>query len=126
MIAGSRLKAGMTIGCAAKFPRRRQPDKHTGHQHRDDGQHKGPGISLSLVEHEARQPGPEWQADDGTAYSVGWRLQVPGLELDLSVQASLDDQLMDHTVQYWEGAVDVSGSHAGRGYLELSGYAGNP
>jgi predicted secreted hydrolase len=67
-----------------------------------------------------------WQADDGTAYPVEWRLQVPGLELDLSVQASLDDQLMDHTVQYWEGAVDVSGSHAGRGYLELSGYAGNP
>jgi predicted secreted hydrolase len=67
-----------------------------------------------------------WQADDGTAYPVEWRLQVPGLELDLAVQASLDDQLMDHTVQYWEGAVDVSGSHAGRGYLELSGYAGNP
>jgi predicted secreted hydrolase len=67
-----------------------------------------------------------WQADDGTAYPVEWRLRVPGLELDLSVQASLDDQLMDHTVQYWEGAVDVSGSHAGRGYLELSGYAGNP
>lgn len=68
----------------------------------------------------------EWQADDGTAYPVEWRLQVPGLELDLEVQAALDDQLMDHTVQYWEGAVDVSGSHRGRGYLELSGYAGSP
>jgi predicted secreted hydrolase len=67
-----------------------------------------------------------WQADDGTAYPVEWRLQVPGLELDLEVQASLDDQLMDHTVQYWEGAVDVSGSHRGRGYLELSGYADSP
>ena len=36
------------------------------------------------------------------------------------------DQLMDHSVRYWEGAVEVSGSHRGKGYLELSGYTGNP
>lgn len=68
----------------------------------------------------------DWQAEDGTAYPVDWRLQVPDYQLDLEVKAALDDQLMDHTVHYWEGAVDVSGSHAGEGYLELSGYAGNP
>ena len=66
-----------------------------------------------------------WQADDGTRYPVDWRLQVAEFQLDLEVRASFDDQLMDHTVHYWEGAVDVSGSHQGRGYLELSGYAGN-
>ncbi|MGB5716462.1 MAG: lipocalin-like domain-containing protein [Gammaproteobacteria bacterium] len=66
-----------------------------------------------------------WQAQDGTRYPTRWRLQVPGHGLDLEVQALLDDQLMDHSVHYWEGAVEVSGSDAGRGYLELSGYAGN-
>ena len=66
-----------------------------------------------------------WQAEDATRYPVDWRLQVPDLGLDLEVSAVLDDQRMDHTVQYWEGAVDVSGSHAGVGYLELSGYAGS-
>jgi predicted secreted hydrolase len=66
-----------------------------------------------------------WQADDGTRYPVGWRLQVPELALDLEVQALLDDQLMDHSVRYWEGAVEVSGSHSGRGYLEMSGYTEN-
>jgi len=25
-------------------------------------------------------------------------------------------------VPYWEGPVHVSGSHAGRGYLEMTGY----
>jgi predicted secreted hydrolase len=25
-------------------------------------------------------------------------------------------------VRYWEGAVEVSGSHSGVGYLELAGY----
>ena len=50
---------------------------------------------------------------------------MPELALDLEVQALLDDQLMDHSVHYWEGAVEVSGSHAGRGYLEMTGYRGN-
>jgi predicted secreted hydrolase len=63
-----------------------------------------------------------WQAEDGARYPVAWRLQVSGHELDLEVEALLDDQLMDHSVRYWEGAVRVSGSHRGRGYLELSGY----
>jgi predicted secreted hydrolase len=67
-----------------------------------------------------------WQADDGTRYPVDWRLQVAEFQLDLEVRASLDDQLMDHSVHYWEGAVDVSGSHRGQGYLELSGYANKP
>jgi predicted secreted hydrolase len=65
-----------------------------------------------------------WQAEDGTRYPVEWRLQVPDHGLDLEVKALLDDQLMDHSVRYWEGAVGVSGSARGKGYLELSGYAG--
>ena len=66
-----------------------------------------------------------WQSRDGTHYPVGWRLQVTELDLDLEVHALLDDQLVDHSVHYWEGAVEVSGSHPGKGYLELSGYAEN-
>jgi predicted secreted hydrolase len=65
-----------------------------------------------------------WQANDGTRYPIEWRLQVVEFQLDLEVTALLDDQLMDHSVHYWEGAVEVSGSHHGHGYLELSGYAG--
>mgnify|MGYP001547714381 FL=1 len=67
-----------------------------------------------------------WLADEGTRYPVDWRLQAAEFQLDLEVQALLDDQLMDHSVHYWEGAVDVSGSHRGQCYLELSGYAGKP
>jgi predicted secreted hydrolase len=67
-----------------------------------------------------------WQSGDGTRYPIDWRLKVPEFKLDLEVQALLDDQLMDHSVHYWEGAVDVSGSHRGQGYLELSGYQGKP
>jgi predicted secreted hydrolase len=73
-------------------------------------------VTLTPVRH--------WRSRDGVPYPVGWRLQVPARGLDLKVDALLDDQLMDHSVRYWEGAVGVSGSHRGRGYLELSGYGG--
>ena len=63
-----------------------------------------------------------WQAKDGERYPVKWRMQIADHQLDLEVEALIDDQLMDHTVRYWEGAVGVSGSHSGKGYLELSGY----
>jgi predicted secreted hydrolase len=72
-------------------------------------------VKLTVLRH--------WRDQDGTKYPVHWRLQVAEHALDLQVHALLDDQLMDHSVRYWEGAVEVSGSHRGRGYLELSGYA---
>lgn len=67
-------------------------------------------------------PGRHWTAADGTRYPLRWRLRVPGHGLDLDIDAAFDEQLMDLTVQYWEGSVVVKGSHPGVGYLELSGY----
>ena len=68
-------------------------------------------------------PTRTWRTDDGVEYPLGWRMRIPGQGLDLQIDAAFDDQEMRHTVRYWEGAVKVTGSHAGVGYLELSGYA---
>jgi len=86
---------------------------------------KDGGVHTLLPDQVRLTPLRYWQAEDGARYPVGWRLQVAGLQLDLEVQALLDDQRMDHSVRYWEGAVAVSGSQTGRGYLELTGYAGS-
>lgn len=67
-------------------------------------------------------------------YPVEWRVRVPGERLDLSVRAVVADQELNGLasgVAYWEGAVDVEGSRdgrpvSGRGYLEMTGYAGRP
>jgi len=32
------------------------------------------------------------------------------------------DSWMDTSFPYWEGPVTLEGSHAGRGYLEMTGY----
>jgi predicted secreted hydrolase len=83
------------------------------------------GVRTVLPGQVTLTPLRHWQAGDGTRYPVSWRLHMPEYDLDLEVNASIDDQHMDHSVRYWEGAVEVSGSHSGQGYLELSGYAGN-
>ena len=67
-----------------------------------------------------------WRNEDGVGYPLGWHLRVPAHGLDLRIRARFDDQEMRHAVRYWEGAVGVSGSHAGVGYLELSGYGQRP
>ncbi|HVF73115.1 MAG TPA: lipocalin-like domain-containing protein [Chthoniobacterales bacterium] len=63
-------------------------------------------------------------------YPIEWRVEVPGKGISLTVKPVLEDQeLKLGPITYWEGAVDATASRAGktvrgRGYLELTGYAG--
>ena len=81
------------------------------------------------------QPGRLWRSSaTGARYPVEWRVAIPGEGLDLQISAALDAQELSGLssgVAYWEGAVDVDGTRrgrpaAGRGYLEMTGYAGRP
>lgn len=70
-----------------------------------------------------------WTDADGTRYPARWRLIAPSLALDVKVHPILADQELTASPRYWEGAVDVAGFRAGkalagRGYVELVGYAG--
>ena len=69
----------------------------------------------------------------GAVYPVEWKLGIPSHRIEITVKAALDDQelnMKDSTgVIYWEGAVDIAGTRdgrsvRGRGYLEMTGYAG--
>jgi predicted secreted hydrolase len=70
-----------------------------------------------------------WVSPHGARYPSRFRLQIAALGLDLEVVPVLEDQELDTSPRYWEGAVDVSGSRgghrlSGQGYVELVGYAG--
>jgi predicted secreted hydrolase len=61
-------------------------------------------------------------------YPSGWRIQIPSQKLDLEVTPYLDDQELNLSYSYWEGAVRISGragdqTISGVGYVELTGYA---
>ena len=53
---------------------------------------------------------------------VRWRVELPAQGVDVTVAAINDNAWMATSVPYWEGPVTVSGSHAGIGYLEMTGY----
>ena len=53
---------------------------------------------------------------------VRWRVQLPQRGVDVTVDAINDDAWMATSVPYWEGPVNVNGSHDGIGYLEMTGY----
>jgi len=73
-------------------------------------------------------PGAAWNG-----YPVSWRISVPSLALRLDASTPQKNQELRarsrYTPDYWEGAMDFSGSRATRrlrgvGYLEMTGYRG--
>ncbi|MDQ6622590.1 MAG: lipocalin family protein, partial [Verrucomicrobiota bacterium] len=69
-------------------------------------------------------------AKTGANYPIGWQVELPRYGLDFDVKAVIENQELALTpLAYWEGAVGAVGKRngreiKGRGYLELTGYAG--
>lgn len=110
------------------FYRLRRDDGST--DPRSAGSLIGADGSVRRLGHEEVELAPTatWESPRGGRYPVAWRLRVPTAGLDLAVRPVLRDQELDLAVRYWEGAVDVigrgsAGGVAGRGYVELTGYA---
>lgn len=51
-----------------------------------------------------------------------WQVTIPAHGLDVRLDALNNGAWMNVTPPYWEGPVRMSGSHAGQGYLEMTGY----
>lgn len=64
----------------------------------------------------------DWHEVAGRDVPTRWAVQLPDKGIDVTVQALNPDAWMALSIPYWEGPVTVEGSHAGRGYLEMTGY----
>ena len=51
-----------------------------------------------------------------------WQVSLPAKEVSVEVQAVNPQSWMGTSFSYWEGPVTVTGSHSGKGYLEMTGY----
>jgi predicted secreted hydrolase len=65
----------------------------------------------------------------GARYPSRWVVSVPSESLRLEIMPVIEDQELNLTFIYWEGAVDIIGARAGipisgSGYVEMTGYAG--
>lgn len=75
------------------------------------------------------QPLEYWTSPKtGAKYPVKWRISVPSMGVALESTAAVRGQELvshdDSSPTYWEGAVTYSGSSAGVGYVEMTGYSG--
>lgn len=59
---------------------------------------------------------------EGRDIPTRWRLVLPDRALDVTVGALNTEAWMGLSIPYWEGPVRVSGTHPGKGYLEMTGY----
>ena len=87
------------------------------------------GVAHELASQDVQiDAGDYWNSPRGGRYPAKWRVRVASLALDVEVRPVLPDQELGTYPRYWEGAVDVSGTHSGaktggRGYVELVGYS---
>lgn len=58
----------------------------------------------------------------GRTVPIRWRVELPAKAVDLEIDAVNPDAWMALSVPYWEGPMRITGSHQGRGYLEMTGY----
>ena len=87
------------------------------------------GERIALAAGEFEVAPRRWWTSPRTAarYPVAWSIEIPSQGLSLEVEPRLDDQELDLSVRYWEGAVLARGragreTVTGQGYLELVGY----
>lgn len=58
----------------------------------------------------------------GRTLPVAWTVEVKSRGLKIATAALNPESWMGTTFPYWEGPISYSGSHAGVGYLEMTGY----
>ena len=68
-----------------------------------------------------------WESPSGVIFPSGWKLDIPDENIKLEITPTIKNQLMDVSINYWEGAVLIEGiknkeKFSGRGYVELTGY----
>jgi len=85
------------------------------------------GLSTSISPEEIQlTPIKWWLSETGARYPIRWQLDYQARPEKWIVQALVDDQIMDLSFSYWEGAVaildSINGNVLGNGYLEMTGY----
>jgi predicted secreted hydrolase len=86
------------------------------------------GVQRSLASDEVDiEVMDHWLSPRGARYPSRWNIRIPVLSLNLMVTPALQNQELETTPPYWEGAVNVTsplegGKSLGRGYVELVGY----
>ncbi|GGE57645.1 lipocalin-like domain-containing protein [Actibacterium pelagium] len=59
---------------------------------------------------------------NGRKVPTGWQVDLPDRDVSVQIDAINPNAWMTTLFPYWEGPMRITGSHTGRGYLEMTGY----
>lgn len=114
---------------------RRRDGSRDGHSSGTLTRPDGRVVALTSADFTLTPTGPTFRSGNtGATYPLDWRIEIPRESVAVTVSTPLANQELDATastgVAYWEGMVDVAGTTragriTGRGYLEMTGYAGS-
>ena len=89
------------------------------------GKHEG-SSSLDLMSQAAElaiaDAGLKRSEIEGRKVPTGWRVTIPAHGFAIETVPLNARSWMGTSFAYWEGPISFRGSHAGLGYLELTGY----
>lgn len=88
----------------------------------------GETIHLNQEQFEIQEEDIWRSQNSGAEYPNAWRLSIPSISMDIEISPLIEDQELDVSYSYWEGAVDINGTKngmpiSGSGYVEMTGYA---
>ncbi|GGP91990.1 lipocalin-like domain-containing protein [Shewanella ulleungensis] len=64
----------------------------------------------------------QWQQTALGNHPIAWRIKINSEAIDVITQAVNPNSDMQVSTSYWEGPINIQGSHKGQGYMELTGY----
>ncbi len=82
----------------------------------------GRNINSSSNPNDIQMTPLKWQHTVNGDYPVSWQVSIPSENISLTITPLNPNSAMPLSTSYWEGPVEILGSHTGTGYMELTGY----
>ncbi len=62
------------------------------------------------------------EGESARSVPTAWRIKIPIKDIDVSISPFKENQWNNSLFPYYEGRVEIKGSHSGSGFMELTGY----
>jgi predicted secreted hydrolase len=80
------------------------------------------GVSQELDDKSITMISTARSSVEGRELPTGWHIEIPEQKLKIDTVPLNSQSWMDTRFPYWEGPIEIHGSHGGVGYLEMTGY----
>ena len=80
------------------------------------------GKVVKLDNHQIRMKPIKYFSVKGKQFPLIWEIEIPSQSIKIETTVVRREQWLPFIFPYWEGPIRVTGSHKGKGFMELTGY----